>query len=177
MKNIFIGFLLIFLDFNLNLGGSTLEVLPDFIGYIFMVNGLAEMVGESTQFIKVKPYASGMAVFTGILYLLDLFGISALLGVFVYILAIVAIAVSLYISYCIVIGVQEMELNRHTFLDGGNLKSAWNYLAVYSASTLLAMLIPSFAIIIVIFGYIVVICFLVAFNKSKNLYDEMFRTL
>ena len=50
MRNILIGFILIFLDFNLNLGGSKIGFMPDFLGYIIVIKGLEEMVGESTLF-------------------------------------------------------------------------------------------------------------------------------
>jgi len=43
MSRIFTGFLFIFLDFNLNLGNSQIGLIPDFIGYIIMLGGLAEM--------------------------------------------------------------------------------------------------------------------------------------
>ena len=68
MRNIFSGFILIFLDFNLNLGNSTIGLIPDFIGYFVMIGGLDQMVGESTIFTKVRPFVVGMAVYTGILY-------------------------------------------------------------------------------------------------------------
>lgn len=34
MRNIFIGFLFVFLDFNLSLGTSQIGLIPDFVGYI-----------------------------------------------------------------------------------------------------------------------------------------------
>jgi len=68
--------LLVFLDFNINLGRSKIGLLPDFIGYIVMAGGLAELQSESESFAKVKGFAKGMAVYSGILYLLDLLGFS-----------------------------------------------------------------------------------------------------
>ena len=41
MSSIFTGMLLVFLDFNINLGRSKIGLLPDFIGYIVMAGGLA----------------------------------------------------------------------------------------------------------------------------------------
>ena len=77
MRNIFIGFILIFLDFNLTINNSQIGLIPDFIGYIIMINGLTEMADDSRLFLKSKPYAAGMAVYTGILYFADMFGISS----------------------------------------------------------------------------------------------------
>ncbi len=173
MKNIFIGFLLIFLDFNLNLGNSQIGLIPDFIGYIVMINGLSEVASESQLFMKVKPYATGMAIYSSVLYLMDLFGISASLGALSYFFAITSTFISLYISYYIVMGVKETEGKYNILLNGDKLKSTWTLLAVFNAVTFVALLIPAVAIVCIVVSFIVAICFLVDFNKSKNLYYEM----
>lgn len=173
MRNIFIGLLLIFLDFNLNLGSSQIGLIPDFLGYIVMLNGLSEMAQESPLFMKVKPHATGMAVYTGVLYVLDLVGFSSSAGVFSYLLAAASVVVSLYISYNIVMGVKETEGRYGAGLNGDSLKSAWKLLAVFSAVTFVFILIPALAIVCIIISFIAAIYFLVAFNKSKNLYYGM----
>ena len=173
MKHIFTGCILIFLDFNLNLGSSQIGLIPDFIGYIVMVNGLTEMSAENPAFLKVKPYARGMAVYTGILYVMDLLGISAELGAITYLLAITSTAVSLYISYYIVIGIKELEDQYGADLNGDNLISTWKLLAIFNIVVYLSLLLPMLAVICIIVTVIVGICFLVNLSKSKNLYYEM----
>lgn len=174
MKKIFIGLLLVFLDFNLTLNNSVIGLIPDFIGYIVMVKGLEEMADESPLFPKVRPYTVGMAVYTGVLYALDLFGIIGLASVLSFLLGVVALAVSLYISYNIVMGVREMEERYETNLNGEQLKSRWTIVAVFSIASIVAQLVPTtLAIILLICVFIVYILFLVAFNRSKNLYEAM----
>ncbi len=173
MNNILIGFLLIFLDFNLTLGNSQLGLIPDFIGYIVLRNGLAEMAGESPLFLKAKPYATGMAVYTGILYFMDLLGISASLGALSYLLAIASTVISLYISYDIVMGVKDMEEKYNAPLNGASLHATWTLLAVFNIVVYISLLIPVLAVICIIVTVIVAICFLVAFSKSKNLYYDL----
>lgn len=172
MRNIFIGFIFIFLNFNLTLDNVKIGLLPDFVGYMIMINGLAEMAEESTLFAKVKPYAAGMAIYTGILYLLDLFSITLSLGALLYILAFVSISISLYISYNIVMGVIDIEGKRNIFLNGSSLKSTWTFLAVFNILTIMSLLIPVLTIFFILAAFIAAICFLFAFNKSKNLYDR-----
>ncbi len=170
MKNILIGFILIFLDFNLNLGNSQIGLIPDFAGYIVMISGLVQMAEESSLFMKIKPYASGMAVYTGVLYLLDLVGISVSLGILSYILALTSTAVSLYISYNIVMGVIDIEKKYSRTLNGDSLKTTWTVLAVFNVLSFVSLLIPLVAIVCMIVTLIVTICFLIAFNNSKNMY-------
>ncbi|SMC63677.1 hypothetical protein [Papillibacter cinnamivorans] len=172
MRNIWIGMILIFLDFNLNIGSSQIGLIPDFLGYIILINGLSEMNRESPQFGRVKPFAIGMAIYTAILYVMDFLGISAALGGFPYLLGVVSTLVSLYISYHIVTGVREIEETRGTFMNGDALKTAWNRLAVFSVIALFAVWIPFLALFILIAGFIVSILYLVAFNTAKKLYYE-----
>lgn len=172
MKNILIGFILIFLDFNLNIGNSKIGLIPDFIGYLIIISGLVEMAEESTLFMKVKPLVSGMVIYTGILYFLDLLGFSTLLGTFSYILAITSTAISLYISYNIVMAVIEMEAKYSKSLNGNSLKSIWTLLAVFNILTFVTLLIPVIAVVCIVVTLIINICFLAAFNNSKNLYYD-----
>lgn len=175
MNNIGIGFLLVFLDFNLKFNGSQIGLIPDFAGYILMRNGLSEMASESEQFRKVMPYATGMAVYTGVLYFGDLTGLTASLGMLSYLLAIASTVFSLYISYHIVMGITEMEETYHTPLNGDGLKSIWNLLAIFSVLTFVFLLNPVIAGIFTLVSFIIAIFFLVTFYQSKNLYDAIVR--
>ncbi len=170
MKNIFIGFLLIFLDFNIDLDHTRIGLIPDFIGYIVLAKGLLHMADESPRFMKVKPFATFMAFYTGILYVLDLFGVTVNAGVFTYLLGIVSMVISLYISYHIVMGVLDTEEKHGVFLNGASLKSTWKLLTFFTILSNLLLLIPTLAILSIIASFVIAIVFLVAFNRSKNLY-------
>ena len=172
MGNLFIGFILVFLDFNLNLGNSTIGLIPDFLGYIVMIKGLEQMDDESAFFMKIKPYVTGMAFYSTFLYLLDLLGVSISIGVLTYVLAIISTVISLYISYNIVMGVIDMEGKYNTTLNGNSLKSTWTLLAVLNVLSFVTLIIPLLAIMSIIGSIIVAIIFLVTFNKSKNLYYD-----
>lgn len=175
MKGILIGFLLIFLNFNITLNASKIGLIPDFIGYIVMRNGLLEMAAESPLFLKAKPFATFMAFYTGILYLTDLVGFSASLGLLSIILGIVSIIIFLYISYHIVMGVNDMEESYNTSFSGNSLKTTWTILAVCNILSFVFVSIPTpiLATICIIVSVIVAIYFLIVFNTSKNLYLDM----
>lgn len=174
MTNIFSGLFLIFINFDLTLGNSKIGLFPDFIGYIIMVKGLVEMGGESWTFMKVKPWAIIMAVYTGILYFIELFGISESLGAIYVILSLASVVISLYISYTIVVGVEEVELKYRTDLNVYSLRFTWKILAVFEIAAFVAALLMSMVTIIcVIVTIIAAVYFLVAFNKSKNSYYLM----
>lgn len=171
MSNIFIGFLLIFLDFNINLGNSTIGLIPDFVGYIFLVKGIDDLVSQTVLFAKARSFSIGMGIYTGILYAMDLLGLNSQLGFLGIFLGVISSIISLYISYTIVSGVQEMETSRGIELNGEKLRATWNYMAIFQIAVFITVVIPVLAAIFVIICFITAIIFLVQFNSSKNLYE------
>ncbi len=172
MKNIFIGFLLIFLDFNLDIGSCRIGLLPDFLGYIILIKGLTEMSEKSAFFEKVIPWAKGLAIYTGALYLFDLFGMSVNMSLFTTVLGLLGTAASLYVSYHVVLGVKDMEETLNRSLNAANLKTAWTVEAVCSILVYALVWFGALALLCLIIGFIAGICFLAAFYKSKNLYES-----
>ena len=85
-----------------------------------------------------------------------------------------SLAASLYISYFIVRGVQDMEQNLggscRLNLGGGNLKTAWLVSAVASALSFGLLLLPALAMLSMIAALVAHICFLIFFNRAKNAY-------
>jgi len=163
--------LFVFLDFNFNSGSVSIGLIPDFLGYIIMINGLNELLEKGNRFSKAKSYANIMAIYTGILYVMDIVGISFAIGRYVcFGLGLISTAISLYISYNIVIGIMDMEKDEGCELNSVSLYTNWKLLAVFSIATYILILIPVLAILGMIGGFIVAICFLVSFSKSKNLY-------
>lgn len=170
MKNIFIGFILVMLDLNFTFGNSHIDILPDFVGYIVMIKGLVEMAEESHFFMETKPYVTGMALYSGFLFFIDITGIYMSLGALTTILALLSNFISLYISYKIVMGVIDMEGKHNSNMNGQKLKSRWTAYAVLNLLAYISLLIPTISVIFLITGVIAFICFLYAFNESKKLY-------
>ncbi len=172
MRKIFIGMLFVFLDFTLTLNASRIELIPDFIGYIFMVKGLMELADESFWFGKVRPYAIGMAIYSGVLYVFDLFGITDTSGVFSWVLGLISTGISLYISYGIAMGVQNIESMQDRNLDGDELMAKWKLYAMLSAIIYLLVFIPVLNVLAIITGFVIAVYFLVAFHRSTKLYEQ-----
>lgn len=170
MDNIFIGFILIFLDFNITFANVRIDIIPDFVGYIVMIFGLVEMANKSSRFMEAKPYAIGMTVYTAILFFIDIFHSSPSSGVLTYIIAFMSTCVSIFISYKIVMGVIDIEEKYNVNLNGNTLKSRWMASTVIIIVSFVSLLIPPFSIIFLIVSFIIFIYFLFAFNNSKKLY-------
>lgn len=170
MRKLFIGMIFVFLDFTFNLNTTRIGLIPDFVGYIIMLQGLSELAEQSNRFVSIRPYVLGMAIYAGALYLFDLLGVTASAGIGAWLLGLISTGISLYISYSIVLGVMDIEQLQMRDLDGAKLLQVWKAYAIVSAAVFLLYLIPVLNILSIIAGFAMGIYFLVAFHKTKELY-------
>lgn len=175
MRNIFIGYLFIFLDFNFNFNAHTLALIPDFIGFYFMVKGLKELASQSQRFTKVQPLAVGMGVYTAVLFIMDLLGMG--MGTLSWVLGLVSLAISLYISYTIILGIQDIETTRDADLYSQKLKSTWMGMVITHVASYLFVWVPALALISVIAAFVLAIVYLFAFRNTKNAYEALPRVM
>lgn len=172
MSNLFYGMVLLFLNFNINIGNSSIGLLPDFIGFIFIVNGVKELSDESEFFIKVNPYARNMTYFTLVLYILNLLGLK--FGYAMTILQFIASVLGLYVSYLCIRGIRDMEDLHGWDLQGKSLYLSWQVLSVlFIITSTIGFLAGYGAIILIIANIITIIVYLFHFNQTKRLYLDV----
>ena len=174
MSKPFWGFFFIFINFNLNVNQYSLNILPPFVGYILLWQGMRQLEGESSVFRGPQPFAVGMAIYTGILWLGNLLGMGSSGSWVGALLDLVAMAVSLYVSWAVVQGVQDLEERRETDLNGASMQLAWRVMAVAKVvSYVLALFHSLLSLVGVIAALIGVILLLVAFWRGKKLYEQL----
>ena len=72
MKSLFIGLIFIFIDFNLTLNETmVINLIPDFVGFILMYQGLTQLTNESERFFKNETVCYWYGNLFGILFILD----------------------------------------------------------------------------------------------------------
>lgn len=176
MDQLFWGFFFLFLNFNLNVNGTSLGLLPDWVGYILLYLGCSALERESELFGKPRPFCVGLGIYTGVLWLMDLFGIGANLGILSWILGLAATCLNLYVSMLIIDAITNVEMRRNYDLCAAHLRRVWKVLAVCTVIVHLLVIVPVLALICVLVATITSIVFLVAVNGTrkawKNMLDE-----
>ncbi len=174
MKKIFIGMIFIFLDFELKFGTASIDLIPDFIGYILMFNGLDELLTESPRFSKARSLAIGMSIYSAVVFVLDMFsGYGEIMGYAAILLGAIATAVSLFISYNIICGLADIERTRNADLKSKQLKTAWTVFAVAQVCSYFGLLLPAAAIVFIITSFICCVIFLCMFYKAWKAYENL----
>lgn len=172
MNELFIGMLLVFLDVNVSITGHTFEILPDFLGYFLMMRGLEALSAESHWFEKARPAAMGMAVYSALVYAVDVLAVTVYSRFLSFCLSALATVVSLLIGWWIVSGVQDVERRRGWDLEGEKLRGMWLYAAVIQGITCVCAWIPLVGQMGLIATLVMYICYLAAFYRTKNLYES-----
>lgn len=129
MKKVFWGFFFIHLNFYVSIYGHTLYLLPTFVGYLLLYQAAGTLARESDRFKNLRPYAVAVAIYTGILWVGALLGITGenWLGA---ILELVALVIALYISWSVVQAILEMEESRSADLNGRAVRRDWLVLVI-----------------------------------------------
>ena len=179
MKKLFWGFFFIYLNFNLNVNAHSLNVLPDFVGYILLLQGMKQLEEESHFFRSGRPFAVGMTVYTAILWVGALLGVTAG-GRVGSILDLIALAVSFYVSWLLVQGVLEMETEKAVDLNGRRVYQWWKGMLIIQLAIqvlrLMANLVNvsvllSVAGVLVVVNIVLIILYLLAWNRTANAYE------
>lgn len=180
MKQFAIGFLLILLDFDLNFSRFSLNVLPDFVGYWLLLKGMEELKTANPRFEQPRPFAVGMVIYTAILWVGNLLGVSG--GIVVTLLSLIAMAAHFYIAWVLVLALREVEQWREADLYGAVLHKRWKILLGLTAAVqllrLLALVAPMDAVgmvvaVLVLLSIIWSFLFVLGWNRSGKLYEEL----
>lgn len=175
MKKIFWGFFFVFINFNLTLNGHTVNLLPDFVGYILLHQAAGALAEESGRFRKIRPFTLAMAVYTGILWTGDLLGVTGGGSWLDTILSLAALVISLYISWSVVQAILELESARGADLNGASVRTAWFILLTVQIAGYAAILLLSagLGLMVGIAGLVGIIWFLAALWKCAKRCEDL----
>lgn len=173
MTYIFWGYIFVF--FHLKINGF--DLLADVIGWALIAAGLSGLADKSEHFSKAKPWAIGLAIYTGIVSVGQLMGMNfdgAVFGI----VGIIGLCINLYISNSIVCGVHDLEQTSALDLGAPKLAEIWKIMAALNVVGVILFRIPNEAILMIaavvsIGALIANIVFLVRFYRAKKVYESI----
>lgn len=173
MKNLFIGMIFVFLNFTISISGSSIDIIPDFIGFYLILKGLEELKGYSEKFIKIRPLVIILGIYSLLTFALGLFGITNNLGNLAFVLVLINVIALIYVTYNIILGIMDIEKNINISIETNIVMNRWKMMIAFNVlSYVVLIVLPVIAIVSVIFYLVFAVLFLVSFNNSKNLYYE-----
>ncbi len=117
MSAIFWGFFLCVSELQPDGERPRAEPAAPFVGYLLVMRGCRDMGEESPLFDPIRPFALGMAIYTGLLWLGDLLALTGQGSWLTVLLGLASLVVSLYISWSVVQAIRDMEARRAAELN------------------------------------------------------------
>ncbi|MBR2481529.1 MAG: hypothetical protein IKB58_01580 [Oscillospiraceae bacterium] len=164
MDRIFYGLIFVLLSVQFN----TVDLLPDWLGYLLMYPGLGQLASESRHFAALRPLCLVMNVYT---LLLNCAGFSESSMVM---LGMVSVAVKLYMLRRLVQGMEELQAGCTTAnLEIDTLRSRWTLVVTAEAVVCAAVLLGMNGLITGLIGLasiIISVLFLMVFHRARLAY-------
>lgn len=175
MKKIFVGFLFVFLNFNLTLDNThVINMLPDFVGYLLLYMGTRELLEESPRYTAAGPWLLGLTVYGIASWLINLLGVDG--GWVTSLLTLIAAGVTYYATWLVIKGFQDIENNNSVGIAAAESMRSWKICAIMNIAAILLAQVPIVGVLMIPCMVIVTIMLLASLNKTRKLY-EAFRMI
>ena len=172
MTGFFWGFLLVFLDFSLNLNGHEIGLFPDFLGFLIIFRAARRMGTRSSFFPQLARIGRMMLVFSAGLYLLDALGITQNLGTLGHFLSLFCTAAGLWAALLLTRAVQELQVLHSCDLNADALRSAWNVMAVCQMVSYLFLMNVLLSTVFSLIAFGASIYYLTRFSCCSRLWSD-----
>lgn len=172
MDRLFRGMLFVLLDFQLNIGEHSIGLIPDWLGFIYLLQGFQLLEEEWDGFRKGQMPMQLMVVYSAVVYVLDALNLSIQMAVVTWALGLVSVIICLFITRQISVGICYMEQNRGWDLQGRKLQSLWLYLVVMQVIAVLFSWVPVVGIVCSVAQMIISIVWLVTLHGCRKRYWE-----
>ena len=143
MKYYFLGFLFVFLDFNLPLAhGGEVNLIPAFLGYAILFFSNRRFGHENGHFRHLRLFTVIAFFLSAAEFTLDLIALP-LPKVAELVISVVMTVAALYIAYEFAEGAKELERSLYRKLDADKISSAWIILSITSLLEFLVLYLPA----------------------------------
>lgn len=174
MKKIFWGFFFLFFSFNLSFDAISINLFPDFVGWLLILSGSKELCGESEHFGKVKPFAVILVIANIFTFVANLIGAGDLLENFNVILSIVLLIFEILAVYHLIEGLTDIEQRKHCDMNSSKIRTLWIVQLILSnGAYFLGFFFVAFALGILIGSFVIGILLLVYWNRNAKTYESI----
>jgi len=171
MNLIIWGLVCVFLDVNLPIGPVTIDIIPDFIGFILIAAGMQAYISQSENYRKMRPFVWGAAAVSAAVYIANMFGVISLNTLPSVIITIILMVLYLITTYYIYRGVRELEQKQGCVLGADNLRIIWIVMAAAEALTLICYYLPVLILLQMIVSFAANVAFLVQIIRIKKILE------
>ena len=172
MKYIFIAYFFILFELSPELGASSIELFPKWVGYLFLVKAFKELANKSETFKKNIMLTEAMVVVDGAVWLLDIF----LPGTLVVIQTPLKFLLRLFYyssTYNVMKGIKEIEEYHNADIGAKKINTAWWLFVTTKLSGIVASVNVLSLLIVSILHLVACIYHIIVLNKTRKAYNGL----
>ena len=169
MNWIFWGMACMLLDIDVTLGGRTIGLVPDWLGWWWLAKGCTELETEWEGFHRssIPKLMAGLAL---LLYGFAIMKLTVQQRFWLSVLALAATVAELVAARYLVRGIRKMEANHGTTLYSDKLQNLWLYLVILQVLKRLLGWVPLVGAGCAVAAFAMGLCWLVMLWKAKGQY-------
>lgn len=171
MDLIFRGMVFVLLDIQLELGERTIGLIPDWLGWWWVAQGAGLL--EDRGFGKLRWPALGLAVYSAVLYAMELMELTVSQEAVLWALGLIAAVGTVIMTRLTAARICRLEQKLNRDLRGRKLENLWVYLAVLRILGALLSWMPLVGTGCAAAVFLMGICWLAALNDSRKRFREI----
>lgn len=122
MIKLAIGMLFVLMNFSIDIGNLSINILPEFVGYLLFLSAADKLKAKSSYFDKLSGWLLIMALYKIADYIVSMFNINSGITATVFFWGgIVATVLGLIIQYRVFCGIEEIAYNDDVRIKSGRL--------------------------------------------------------
>lgn len=173
MNMLFAGMCFIVLFFRINYITFSIDLFPDFIGYILIAVAVFKLSKKYSSFVNAKLFSCVTAGISIILFVMGF--IEYKMDKWVEILIeVISVILEYYVLYIILQGVEEIEKTHDVSMDSRGLyKMFFMYIITYVLTLVFSFSESVAGLIVFVLCFASGFLFLVKFNKARRIYNTI----
>lgn len=169
MSDFLLGLIVIFLDFSLGFGDHYIGLLPDVLGYVFLLNGLKKVQSKSPVFVFTRSVVAPLTAVTAFTYMADLFALLKNYPILQWLSGLAEVAGGIAVAFLLVRGFADVERVEEKDFQVRHLMTMWLATACVQGVTFFTTNVLLLGLVCTVASCIVMIIFLVAFHRTEKL--------
>ena len=126
----FFGFIFLFLDYGIPVGGGTLQLIPAFLGYILIAVGAWGLEKKISGFRKIRNFSAVLIFWSVATFFLDIFAPLEEMKYISLSIGLLSTVFALYITHMFASAIRKAEGRIGLSLNGEKLLSGWALLTL-----------------------------------------------
>lgn len=176
MKKIVLGLVFVLFNFNLNLGGSVINLIPSFLGYYFIMNACMNLSNQTSNehYLETRKLALLLFVINLFVFVLDLIGLGSVNPIFSGGIGILNQVLSLFMLYRLTQSITQTQQFNLSDTWVNQINSLFKWIVVLNIAGTLLLVVPIFALMVLVVAIVFHVMYILRLHNLNQTLDPIY---